>query len=957
MKNTTHNKITRQKLTFIILAITTVLVGVLLAVMLVTHKPPELTRIEIVSSPYKTQYIEKQTLDTTGLVVKAYFGSESKEITNYSVDKSVLELGDETVTVSYTDNKITQTAQFSIDVVQKSLSYIEVTKQPDKTVYLENSLFDPSGIEVTAHYDNGESVIINGWEHNAIDPLSLSDNTVTISFGGNTANIPITVEQKRLQDIYLDRLPNKLKYTESEYFDFLGLELYAKYDNAPDERVYDWTLDVTRPLTTEDTNVNISYRLHDVTKSVTIDIEVTAAEQVTEEQKLLSNLIDLLPNADDLGVENLGALNYVISVLNATEITEEQQRLRDELTTKRDEIMAGIPEEPEREYNIEYKISDGLVFGDISYGYNPAKIKADQSITLEPAVSDIAVSLGYEFTGWMMDGKTVTSINNIDSDKTVYAVFTLTPAVEVIFKDKITDAVLWTADPLRTDDYNFENANIHSAILNKNGVLPVAYYSTGNVRIDSVNLNSGSNVIVYALTTEVRQLHLPDENLFTVGWQYEFNVDEAADQTTTFARTGSVFYIPIGAEVTITATNANIDTIVLDGKDIGTKLNATVVKAVFNMAEGEYAASLTYTTKLTDMTTLSFVGQNVQSVVYPVGWNGIMAEVDLKNLAFIFDEENDAYMNVYTIGGNEYYFDDLTSYVFGGDTVITVAKKRNEFTLIVKYANGNEIMDGLVGKQALRSALSVYADDALVTLKSIFENGDLFADETKTTPIDKDELLSHIVRNNITVYSDWHLDPEEPDIPTFEPVDYGEYSFVGTWSSLFAADTDILSCELVLTDDGNYSYKTYVNGILSADACGVYRLSNGVIEIKTFDTAYKYDIFTKNDLSVDIRFCADGLLRVEFVWLNDTIKTVFEQVLFCGEVRPVNYSAMSAVGVYDIAGNMLTLFENGTATIIIGDSEITAYYRIDEEGRVYLMENGTVGTGDITELLEESDHE
>lgn len=67
MKNNSTSKISDTKLAIIITAITSVAVSVLLAVMLVTHADPELTKIEILSPPYKTEYIEKQRLDTSGL--------------------------------------------------------------------------------------------------------------------------------------------------------------------------------------------------------------------------------------------------------------------------------------------------------------------------------------------------------------------------------------------------------------------------------------------------------------------------------------------------------------------------------------------------------------------------------------------------------------------------------------------------------------------------------------------------------------------------------------------------------------------------------------------------------------------------------------------------------------------------------------------------------------------------
>ncbi len=94
-----------------------------------------------------------------------------------------------------------------------------------------------------------------------------------------------------------------------------------------------------------------------------------------------------------------------------------------------------------------------------------------------------------------------------------------------------------------------------------------------------------------------------------------------------------------------------------------------------------------------------------------------------------------------------------------------------------------------------------------------------------------------------------------------------------------------------------------------------------------------------------------------FVKLVETEKTTFEQVLFCGKVRPVNYSGQAIVGSYDINGVNIVLSENGTATISIGDVIIEAYYRIENGNRIYLLENGSIGTGDITDFLEGIAHE
>ncbi|MGN0108194.1 MAG: bacterial Ig-like domain-containing protein [Hominilimicola sp.] len=81
--------------------------------------------IEIVSLPSKTTYTQGQDLDTTGLVVKAYFeDGTSKNITNYTLSGyDSKEVGEQKITATYSG----KTATFTVEVIPISISAINNT--------------------------------------------------------------------------------------------------------------------------------------------------------------------------------------------------------------------------------------------------------------------------------------------------------------------------------------------------------------------------------------------------------------------------------------------------------------------------------------------------------------------------------------------------------------------------------------------------------------------------------------------------------------------------------------------------------------------------------------------------------------------------------------------------------------------------------------------------------------
>ena len=79
--------------------------------------PVALERLELASRPDKIRYNAGETFDPTGMVIKAVYADESEVIiTGYTLDKTTLSAGDESVTVTVTADGKTYTLQVLLNV-------------------------------------------------------------------------------------------------------------------------------------------------------------------------------------------------------------------------------------------------------------------------------------------------------------------------------------------------------------------------------------------------------------------------------------------------------------------------------------------------------------------------------------------------------------------------------------------------------------------------------------------------------------------------------------------------------------------------------------------------------------------------------------------------------------------------------------------------------------------------
>ncbi len=164
----------------------------------------KLTRL-VVTSPAKTVYKLGESLDLTGLKVKAvYNNGQEKDLTSqeYTI-KDRFEpnvAGGHTIVISYTEKGVTAAAGFAVSVRCARLTELKLVSQPVKTQYKlnESQALDSKGLAVKAVYSDGteESLKTDDCEITGFSGSSKGVQTITVSYteGSITVETSFQVE-------------------------------------------------------------------------------------------------------------------------------------------------------------------------------------------------------------------------------------------------------------------------------------------------------------------------------------------------------------------------------------------------------------------------------------------------------------------------------------------------------------------------------------------------------------------------------------------------------------------------------------------------------------------------------------------------------------------------------------------------------------------------------------------
>lgn len=159
------------------------------------------------SGDYPTVFHQGDTFSHNGMTVTATYEDEqtadvTEDATFSGYDMSTT--GTQTVTVSYTENEVTKTATYSIEV-KAPATLTGITLSGDyATEFATGSTFSYEGLTVTANYDDETTKEVTDYTVSAPDLTSAGAKTVTVTYTENgvtkTANYNVTVFVRQTND-------------------------------------------------------------------------------------------------------------------------------------------------------------------------------------------------------------------------------------------------------------------------------------------------------------------------------------------------------------------------------------------------------------------------------------------------------------------------------------------------------------------------------------------------------------------------------------------------------------------------------------------------------------------------------------------------------------------------------------------------------------------------------------
>lgn len=239
-----------------------------------------LKKIQIITPPIETAYEIGDTIDLTGMVVHAFYSDgTSHEITNYTYSPHVVNSASDTeVTITYTEDGITKTAIQDITVGNTpNLVSIAVSTPPTKVIYKAGEYFDPSGMVVTATFDNGTTKTVSGYTYSPTGTLQQDDSVITISYTkkGVTKTTTQNITVVYLTSIAITNPPTYTSYYDDEIFNTAGMEVTAYYSDSTSAVITTYSISPSGALPYGTTSVTISYSEGGITKTTTQNVSVS----------------------------------------------------------------------------------------------------------------------------------------------------------------------------------------------------------------------------------------------------------------------------------------------------------------------------------------------------------------------------------------------------------------------------------------------------------------------------------------------------------------------------------------------------------------------------------------------------------------------------------------------------------------------------------------------------------
>lgn len=272
----------------------------------VIDSPNQLISLTLKKAPTKVEYMINDTLVRDGGVLQAtYSNGKSVDIsTNSSSVKfsspNMSVPGTKNVTITYGGRSV----NYSILVKERPivLSKIEILNLPLKTEYVQDTEgLDLTGGKIRATYSNNNvldiqmdssDVTVSGFDNS-----NVGKNTLTVNYKGKSTNFDVNIVERPkavINDAWILRKPDKLKYKKGEELDLTGGKITVNYSDGINKIV---SMDNEELVQYSNFNKSslgvqsVALRLKDLNKLLSFDVEVVRDEPVVDQNKVLENKV------------------------------------------------------------------------------------------------------------------------------------------------------------------------------------------------------------------------------------------------------------------------------------------------------------------------------------------------------------------------------------------------------------------------------------------------------------------------------------------------------------------------------------------------------------------------------------------------------------------------------------------------------------------------------------------
>ena len=160
----------------------------------------KLTDLSYTGTPTKTTYYEGDSFNPAGLTITASFdnGSSTDVTSSVTWSPKPLTAGTTSVTGTYTYNGVSKTVTINgLTVKAIQLNDLTLSGTLAKTTYVEGETFDPTGLVVTAVYNNGKQENVTSSVVWPSEKLAAGTTEVVGTYQGKTVKVTgITVNKK-----------------------------------------------------------------------------------------------------------------------------------------------------------------------------------------------------------------------------------------------------------------------------------------------------------------------------------------------------------------------------------------------------------------------------------------------------------------------------------------------------------------------------------------------------------------------------------------------------------------------------------------------------------------------------------------------------------------------------------------------------------------------------------------